>query len=181
MACPEGTVERKSYTRKNGRYVRSTCVKKTRKNSSSNSLKHISSCPPGYVTRKSYTRHMSNRVRQEGYLRKTAKGSVVRVFPKQNTKFVQSSCILDKGKKGKALPGTKIIGPLKQGELKKYGYSFRLPEHERHSALLKAIRAYGALETYHKLNAVSKLTARTVPKASSVFTQDKVWIQKTHM
>jgi hypothetical protein len=84
------------------------------------------------------------------------------------------------GKPGKLPEGAPTIGPLKKGELKKHGYSYRLPELQRQVALTKAIQEFGALDTYRKLNAVTKLTQRTAPDAHKVFGKDRNWIRKTY-
>jgi len=156
--CPEGTLKRKGYTRKNGKTVKSSCVK-TRK-----------VCPSGKLVRKAYVRTMSSRVRKEGYTRKTKSGKVITVHPTADSITVKSSC----------MDAPTRIGPLKKGELKKYGYNYKLPEAKRHSALQRAIHKLGALNVYRKLDAVAKLSERAAPVASHVFMKDKQWVRKTY-
>jgi hypothetical protein len=178
MNCPEGKVFRKGYTHKSGKYVKGSCVKRPGANTRRS---NNSSCPPGHILRKSYTRKMSNSVARQGYERTKKNGSKFRVFPKKLERHVQATCIVNRKSKSSIPKGTKTFGDLKQGELKKYGYSYRLPEGERRKALTKAINAYGASTTYHKLNAVAKLTARTVPKASKAFSDDRNWIRFSYI
>jgi hypothetical protein len=47
----------------------------------------------------------------------------------------------------------------------------------RHEALVKAIKAYGPLETYRKLDAVAKLSKRVAPDASDIFAMDRDWVR----
>lgn len=72
--------------------------------------------------------------------------------------------------------GTSKIGPLKKGELKAVGYSATAKASSRHRALTKAIKRYGPLSTYRKLNAVAVYTKRTAPKASKTFKADRNWV-----
>jgi len=69
-----------------------------------------------------------------------------------------------------------LIGPLREGELAKYGYSFRIGENERHIALVKAIQEYSGLSVYYKLDAIAKLTGKTLPNAAAVFAKDREWV-----
>jgi len=164
--CPPGTISRRGYTRKNGVRVKSACI------SSRKGTRKV--CPPGQVARSGYLRKISTRIHTEGYNRKTKTGKVVRVRPRTQTVRVKSSCIKDLGKKGKGSPR---IGPLRKGDLKKYGYSYKLPETRRHAALKSAVREYGPLGVYHKLNAVAKLTSSSAPSAYSAFSKDRNWIR----
>jgi hypothetical protein len=159
--------------------VRSTCVKGTYAKSRFTLKKKGTrkSCPPGMIPRASYVRRISSSIAKQGYLKHTRSGKTIKVFPKTKSIYVKASCIKDLGKPGK---GKNVIGPLKKGELSKYGYSYRLPESERRSSLQKAIQEYGPLSTYRKLNAVAKLSTRTNPSASLAFTLDRNWIRNTY-
>jgi hypothetical protein len=84
------------------------------------------------------------------------------------------------GKPGKLAAGAPAIGPLRKGELKKHGYSYKLPELQRQVALTKAVKEFGALGTYRKLNAVAKLTHTAAPNAHKIFSKDRNWIRKTY-
>ena len=129
-------------------------------------------CPPGTIRRAGYVRHLSSR----GHTVRR-KGKIIITKPKVRATRVRSACIKDRGLPGKGPTGTKI-GPLKKGELIKYGYSFRLSDKLRHEALLRAIKAYGALQTYHKLDAVAKLSKRVAPDARAIFTMDRDWVRE---
>ncbi len=159
--CPNGKIRRRSYTRKNtGKQVRSTCVSRD-----------LPNCPPGQIPRSSYVRHLSEAVQQQGYTRKTKKGNTIQVRPRSATSKVKATCIKNSRTR---------IGPLKKGQLKKFGYVYKLPEQYRRKALKRAISALGPLNVYHKLDAISKLTVTLSPKASAVFTKDKNWVRSAY-
>jgi hypothetical protein len=131
-------------------------------------------CPPGMIPRKSYTRKYSTAVRKYGFSVKRD-GKTYRVFPKASNMLVNSKCIKNVGSTRRSKVAR--IGPLRKGELSKYGYSFRRTESERKAALKAAINSYGALGVYRKLNAVAKLTSHTVPKAAKAFSADRNWVR----
>lgn len=70
-----------------------------------------------------------------------------------------------------------LIRPLHKGDLKKYGYSYKVGEQTRKNALRKAVTAYGPLTTYHKLNAVAKLSENQYPQIAHVFAKDRNWVK----
>ena len=74
------------------------------------------------------------------------------------------------------------IGPLRKGELAKHGYSkvTLLTVKQRHTALNKAIKEFGSLGVWRKLNAVSIYTRRTSPGVSKLFKEDMNWIRNTY-
>jgi hypothetical protein len=122
--------------------------------------RRIRACPKGYITRKAY----------------------VRVRNGKRT-VVPASCVKDVGAAGKGLKqGGPGIGPLRQGELARFGYSgiAGLSVEARRSALKKAVAAYGSLTTWRKLNAVSIYTRRTSPKTSRAVKADMDWIRATY-
>ena len=127
-------------------------------------------CPPGTIRRAAYVRHLSSR----GHTVRR-KGKLIVTRPKVRATRVRAACIKERGH-GKAT-GTRL-GPLKKGELIKYGYSYRLSDKMRHEALKRAVKAYGPLETYHKLDAVAKLSKRVAPDASAIFTLDRDWVRE---
>ena len=184
--CPEGQIQRKSYTRKSGTPVKSACVRKTIKNSKTQN-KRLNTilgpkkvCKEGEISRAAYIRTFTNSVRQKGYTRKTKSGKQITVYPKATSTVVPSTCIKDLGKPGKLPEGAPQIGPLRKGEMKKYGYGYKLPERERRIALKKAIHDKGALNIYRKLDAIDKLSERTNPRASGIFRKDKNWIRSVY-
>ena len=75
----------------------------------------------------------------------------------------------------KCVPG---IGPLRHGLLAKFGYSHvaSLSLHQRHTALEKAVKAYGSLSVFRKLNAVYVYSRKTAPSSSRIFKVDRDWI-----
>jgi len=133
-------------------------------------------CPPGMIPRKSYTRKYSTAVRKHGFTVRRD-GKTYKVYPKASNMLVNSKCIKNMGLPGKGPSSGKGFGPLRKGELSKYGYSFRRTESERKAALKAAVNSYGALGVYRKLNAVAKLTAHTVPKAAKAFSADRNWVR----
>jgi len=183
--CPEGFHKRASYVTKTGKKVIAACVRST--NSSRNktrktvpSIKSLSrrACPPGMIERKAYARRYSTAVLQQGFKKKSRSGKTIVVKPhKRNLTVVKRRCIKDTGLPGK---GEKKIGPLHKGELSRYGYTLKISEKERHKALKKAVEKYGALGVYRKLDAVAKLTSRTVPEASKLFEKDRDWVKETY-
>ena len=116
----------------------------------------------GTIRRKAYMR--------KGYTRKSGihvKGA-----------SVHAALISDVGAPGKWKMGAPGIGKLKEGELKAVGYSATAKASTRHRALTKAIKLYGPLSTYRKLNAVAVYTKRTSPKVSKTFKTDRNWVGK---
>ena len=73
-----------------------------------------------------------------------------------------------------------LIGTLKKGLLIKFGYQnvTQLSQQQRHEALQKAIRAYGALSVFRKLNAVYVYNRKTNPSHSRIFKTDRDWVRQ---
>jgi Family of unknown function (DUF5771) len=71
------------------------------------------------------------------------------------------------------------IGTLKKGLLIKFGYQnvTQLSQQQRHEALTKAIRAYGPLSVFRKLNAVYVYNRKTNPSHSKIFKTDRDWVR----
>ncbi len=134
-------------------------------------------CPPGMISRKAYTRKYTSAVRKQGFTVRRSTGKIYRVYPKAKEMLVESKCVKDLGLPGKGPRSGKGIGRLRKGELKRYGYSFRLSEAQRHAALQEAVKHYGATGVYRKLNAVAKLTMRTIPSAAKTFASDRNWVR----
>lgn len=72
------------------------------------------------------------------------------------------------------------IGPLRKGELAIFGYVnvAALSEAKRHLALGRAVRVYGALSVFRKLNAVYVYTRYTAPVSSAIFKVDRDWVKE---
>lgn len=114
-------------------------------------------CARGTIYRKSYTR-------------KSLSGKRV---------HVKGACIADKGAPGKGYSGGPGIGPLRKGDLSKFGYSgvTKMNSSDRHVALRKAVEAYGWQSVVRKLNAVAVYTRRVSPHSSKLFKDDMKWVQ----
>jgi len=84
------------------------------------------------------------------------------------------------GKPGKPEKPNPGIGPLRKGELAIFGYVnvSVLSEAKRHLALGRAVRAYGALSVFRKLNAVYVYTRYTAPVSSAIFKVDRDWVKE---
>lgn len=195
--CPPGYHKRAGYKTSTGSYVPPRCVKSTtRYAESSKNFKrrtlrkpaarlasaHVKPtamntrkvCPSGYILRKAYVRKYTTGVRQKGYTVKKG-DKTYRAYPSSGSTIVKASCIKDRGKEGK---GPQEIGPLRKGELLKHGYTYRKSTDERHSALRKAVKEFGALGVYRKLNAVAKLSSRSEPQIAKVFKADREWVKR---
>jgi len=72
---------------------------------------------------------------------------------------------------------------LKKGELGQFGYHkvTSLSKTTRHKALGKAIKKYGALSTFRKLNALYVYTRKSSPSSSTLFYRDRNWIRTHYM
>jgi len=129
-------------------------------------------CPKGYKSRASYTRKISNSILKKGYRVRRGAGQFYLAKPMKQEIHVPSSCVKNTGSlKNK-------IGTFRKGDLIKYGYSYRGSDASREQALKRAVEAYGALSTYHKMNAVAKLSAKH-PDIQQIFIADRNWV-KTH-
>ena len=87
---------------------------------------------------------------------------------------------MDRGLPGRGFRGTGPgIGPLRKGELAKFGYHnvVGLTEEQRRTALRKAVHAYGSLGVWRKLNAVAVYGKYTAPASSRIFKRDMDWIR----
>jgi hypothetical protein len=166
--CGAGKFYRKSYTRKRtriaGRCIRSQTRYTSRPVVNRRSLRGVRlsrrvlrNCPTGYIKRASYAR-------------KTRGG---------RKSVVREQCIRDVGAPGKGLIRGPGIGPLRSGELAKFGYTHvvSLPVAKRHAALTRAVKAYGSLGVWRKLNAVQVYTRRLSPASSKVFKADMDWVR----
>jgi len=73
-----------------------------------------------------------------------------------------------------------LIGPLKEGLLKKVGYNVTNRAVRRHKAVDAAVKKYGKLSTLRKLNAVAVYTRRRSPLKSRTFKSDVKYVQKKY-
>ena len=136
-------------------------------------------CPKGHILRRGYTRKFRPSVKASGFTVRR-KGTVYTVRPTANTIRVPAACIQDRGLPGKGPKEGEGIGKLRKGELIKYGYQYRLSDSLRQAALKRAIKRFGALSVYRKLDAVAKLSLRTAPDASKIFSRDRSWVQENY-
>lgn len=117
-----------------------------------------------------------NEILRKGYTRKAytrADGTKVK------GSRVKPACILDRGNPGK---GPKLIGKMNKGELTEFGYSLSVRlVGERREPLKKAIKKYGALSVFRKLNAVSTLLKNTSPTKSERAKADSKWISREYL
>lgn len=189
-SCPAGYVEKtdlfgfrtrcvRSSTRKARSQKRATATASTKKSRPKVYIPSIKSlarkaCPPGMVERKAYKRKYSNSIRKKGFTVKRS-GTTYRVYPKEQSATVGAACVKDTG-----AAGPKSIGPLRKGELTKYGYSWRETTEKRHAALNKAIKAYGPLGVFRKLDAVYKLSEHKIPRVAEVFKGDRNWVYRKY-
>ena len=114
-------------------------------------------CPPGKIRRMGYTA--------------LRKGTTVRV---------KSSCIRDRGSKGRWQTVRRMmgIGPLSRGDLVSLGYSHTKGTTARHQAVDAAVSKYGRASTVRKLNAIAVYSKRTAPSRSAVYKRDMRYVQK---
>lgn len=195
--CPSGYHKRMTYKTASGRVVPPRCVRATTvyAESSKNFKRGVTqkaarrlkaagltnktinvrkACPPGKILRKAYVRRFRTNIRERGYTVKRG-SQLYRAYPKKSTTVVQAACVKDVGLPGK---GPQEIGPMRKGELLKHGYSYRKNDISRHEALRKAVKEFGPLGVYRKLDAVAKLSVRAAPKASVIFKKDRDWVKK---
>lgn len=172
--CKRGMTHRKTYRRKlrSGRTIRvkGRCIRSqtrytrpyvpSRKHMRGYSMKRrtLKTCPKGFIKRSSF-------------VRKTRSG---------RKKLVPEQCIKNVGALGKGLrSGAPGIGPLRKGELAKYGYTniAHMKVSDRHIALEKAIKEFGSLGVWRKLNAIHVYTRKLSPESSKKFKEDMDWIR----
>lgn len=73
-----------------------------------------------------------------------------------------------------------LIGPLKKGTLSQFGYSIDQIMTVRRQAVKKAVKKYGALAIFRKLNAVATLQKNSSPENSKKFKADAAWLKKEY-
>ena len=114
------------------------------------------------------------------YGRRTITVRVPRTTFKRGSKIVERKAYTyekeDVGLPGK---GPKLI-LVEKGKLSKYGYSTALPAEKRREALKKAVKAYGALSVFRKLQAMVIVRKRTQLKARKVFESDRDWVRENY-
>jgi hypothetical protein len=75
------------------------------------------------------------------------------------------------------------IGKLKEGQLAKFGYSdvVHKTTEVRRAALDKAVKEFGALSVFRKLNAVYVYTRKSAKESSAIFKEDRDWVKGKYM
>ena len=138
-------------------------------------------CPENKTRRRAYTRKNGRAVKSTcvpSHKGSCKKGEIPRIAHTrkyieggvQKIAHIPASCVRRKS----------LINPLHKGDLKRYGYSYKKSELSRREALLKAVNAYGPLTTYHKLNAVAKLTGSQYPSIANIFAKDSNWVRSEY-
>jgi len=126
------------------------------------------------IIRSGYVQH---RARKTITVRATKGRRAYRYTRKAGVSRVRSVPTKDVGAIGK---GPKIIGKLKAGMLTRYHYHPVEAPKDRHKALVKAVTK--GHEDPHavirRLIAISTLTKRTLPRASSIYKADARWVHK---
>jgi len=128
-------------------------------------------CPDGYTLRKGYTRKLGANILEKGYLvqRHRGKRQTFRAKPTKRETVVPPSCAKKKTNSGK--------GVLRKGTLIKYGYSFKLADSQRKKALANAMKAYGKISVYNRLNTVAELAKAKEPTVAAIFLMDRDWVK----
>lgn len=140
-------------------------------------------CPQGTNPRRAYTRKNGKSVRSACVPMKSKnamckEGEIPRIA--HSRKYTEGGLLKVAHIPASCVRRQSLIRPLHKGDLKKYGYSYKATEETRRNALRKAVEAYGALTTYHKLNAVTKLSATQYPAIAQIFEQDRNWVKSEY-
>lgn len=147
--------------------------------------KKCSKCPEGFIKRASYYRTSANKTNSKSKKKKDSQNTT-RPNTRKRT-YVHEACIKSRGLPGKTSlqygrDGKPAgIGPLKKGELGKYGYHHldELSKTERKQSLRQAVAEMGAPRVVRKLGAIRTYLKNTSPKVSAKFYEDQKWVRKT--
>ena len=142
--------------------------------------KKCSKCPEGFIKRASYYRTSSNKTKTKSKKKKDSQNTRKRTY-------VHEACIKSRGLPGKTSlqygrDGKPAgIGPLKKGELGKYGYHHldKISKTERKQSLKLAVAEMGAPRVVRKLGAIRTYLKNTSPQVSAKFYEDQKWVRKT--
>jgi hypothetical protein len=172
--CSENQILRAAYTRKSGTYVSAKCIPR------------VSPYPERYSDfQKRVLGKMTRRLR--GYSRAyrgnnkscgpglTLRKAYVPYKSGTRGRLVKAACIT---KRGSSNSGVKI-GPIRKGELAKYGYadvdSLRL--NQRRGFLKKAVSELGSLSVWKKLNVIYVYNKNKNPELAEKFLADRDWVK----
>lgn len=75
---------------------------------------------------------------------------------------------------------TRKIGPLKKGELLRFGYEAKLSSTERRAALKRAVHKYGSLSVWKKINVLYVYSKYSNPALHKKYDADRNWIRRTY-
>jgi len=138
--------------------------------------KSCNKCPKGFIKRVSYVRRN---------VKKSKNNETTKTMKR---KYVHEACIRSRGLPGKT--SLKYgrdgqpdgIGPLKRGELGRFGYHHleTLSKNERSESLKKAVNELGAPTLVRKLGAIRTYLKNTSPIISNIFYEDQKWVRKTY-
>jgi hypothetical protein len=178
MLCKEDEIMRKAYTRK-GKRIPASCIHKV-----SPYAEKYSSFQNKVLSRMTQRlRGLSKKYR--GNTKKCPKGEILRKsfvrYSKSGKRtLIKGECITKQGKPMR-ITG-KAIGPLRKGELSQYGYVEinSLSKKERQTALAKAVKKFGSLSVWKKVNALYVLNKNTNPLLSEKYNIDRNWIRTTY-
>lgn len=181
--CPRGFHPRKAYTiKRTGTRVSAACIRAT--TSAEPRAEFLAR------TRQRMTQRLKGfRVLARGFSRRCGSGKIlrgpyVRILSKSGKRsYIPAACITNRGAPGKGLASGKPgIGPLRSGDLERFGYTnvTDLSQARRHIALAAAVREYGSLTVWRKLNAVYVYTKRSSPESSRIFKADRDWVNATY-
>jgi hypothetical protein len=77
---------------------------------------------------------------------------------------------------------SKIRIPVKKsGELVAYGYSVHESTTSRRASLSKAVKKYGPLSVFRKLNVLVIFNSKRQPELSKKFKSDRDWVGKNYI
>ena len=147
--------------------------------------KKCSKCPEGFIKRASYYRTSANKTKTKSKKKKDSQNTT-RPNSRKRT-YVHEACIKSRGLPGKTSlrygrDGKPAgIGPLKKGELGKYGYHHldKISKTERKQSLRLAVGEMGAPRVVRKLGAIRTYLKNTSPQVSAKFYEDQKWVRKT--
>ncbi len=71
------------------------------------------------------------------------------------------------------------IPKLRQGTLRKHGYSSKAPSKARHESLSNAVIEFGPTVVIRKLNVIATLSKNKNPELAAKFKGDSAWVKKT--
>ena len=176
--CSDDEILRKSHFR-SGKRISSSCIRK------------VTPYPERYgAFQQTQRSRMSRRLR--GLTKKSRGNTLVcpnkqtlrKAYIRYNTsgkrKLVKGSCITKRGLSNRKT--VKSIGPLRKGDLKQYGYQqiTELSLKTRRDALKQAVKKYGSLSVWKKLNVLYIFFKNTNPDLSGLYNEDKTWIKRIY-